>query len=65
MVKSVRHLGHVEAMEAGGREFSLHGASGLRAWDTLLKLWGAEGCESEPRPRHYGRVEFLIQPGDW
>ena len=25
MVKGVGHLGHVEAMEAGGREFSLHG----------------------------------------
>ena len=25
MVEGVGHLGHVEAMEAGGREFSLHG----------------------------------------
>ena len=25
MVKGVEHLGHDEAMEAGGREFSLHG----------------------------------------
>ena len=25
MVKGVGHLGHDEAMEAGGREFSLHG----------------------------------------
>ena len=25
MVKGVGHLGHEEAMEAGGREFSLHG----------------------------------------
>ena len=25
MVKGVEHLGHDEAMETGGREFSLHG----------------------------------------
>ena len=62
MVKGVGHLGHDEAMEAGGREFdprpghysaciSMYSmAEWLRAWDTLatMKLWTREVVSSIP-----------------
>ena len=47
MVKGVGHLGHDEAMEAGGREFSLHGRV-VKGVDTLamMKLWRREVMSS-------------------
>ena len=53
------HLGHDEAMEAGGRVFSLHGGVAIRAWDTLamMKLWRREVVSSIPdRGTIVGRV---------
>ena len=53
------HLGHDEAMEAGGREFSLHGrvvkGVGHLDHDEAME---AGGREFEPRPGHYSRSSF-------
>ena len=57
MVKGVGH--HDEAMEAGGREFSLHGrvvkGVGHLGHDEAMK---AGGREFDPRPGHYSRMSF-------
>ena len=54
MVKGVGHLGHDEAMEAGGREFSLHGrvvkGVGHLGHDEAME---AGGHAFDPRPGHY------------
>ena len=60
MVKGVGHLGHDEAMEAGGREFSLHGrvvkGVGHLGHDEAME---AGGREFDPRPGHYySRMSF-------
>ena len=59
MVKGVGHRGHGEAMEAGGREFSLHG----RVVNGVGHLGHGEameagGREFDPRPGHYSRMSF-------
>ena len=45
VVKGVGHLGHDEAMEAGGREFSLYGRVGVGHLATM-KLWRREVVSS-------------------
>ena len=59
MVKGVGHLGHDEATEAGGREFSLHGrvvkGMGHLGHDEAME---AGGREFEPRPVQYSRLSF-------
>ena len=59
MVKGVGHLGHDEAMEAGGRKFSLHGrvvkGVGHLGHDEVME---AGGREFDPRPGHYSRMSF-------
>ena len=59
MVKGVGHLGHGEAMEARGREFSLHGRVvkevGHIGRDEATE---AGGREFAPRPGHYSRMSF-------
>ena len=59
MVKGVGHLGNDEAMEAGGREFSLHGrvvkGVGHLGNDEAME---AGGREFDPRPGHYSRKSF-------
>ena len=67
-------LGHDEAMEAGGREFSLHGRVAMEAGGREFSLHGrvvkgvghldhdeameAGGREFNPRPGHYSRMSF-------
>ena len=57
MVKGVGHLGHDEAMETGGHEFSLHGrvvkGVGHLGHDEAME---AGGRELIPRPGHYSRT---------
>ena len=59
MVKGVGHHGRDEAMEAGGREFSIHGrvvkGVGHHGRDEAME---AGGREFEPRPGHYSRMSF-------
>ena len=59
MVKGVGHLDHDEAMEAGGRWFSLHGrvvkGVGHLDHDEAMETGGRE---FEPRPGHYSRMSF-------
>ena len=59
VVKGVGHLGHDEATEAGGREFSLHGrvvkGVGHLGHDETME---AGGREFEPRPEPYSRMSF-------
>ena len=56
---SVGHHGHDKAMEAGGREFSLHGrvvkGVGHHGHDKAME---AGGREFDPRPGHYSRMSF-------
>ena len=53
------HLGHDEAMEAGGREFSLHGrvvkGVGHLGHDEAME---AGARQFDPRPGHYSRISF-------
>ena len=53
------HLGHDEATEAGGREFSLCGrvVKGVRhlGHDEAME---AGGHQFEPQPGHYSRMSF-------
>ena len=57
--KGVGHLSHAEAMEAGGREFSLHGrvvkGVGHLGHDEAME---AGGREFQPRPGHCSRMSF-------
>ena len=59
MVKGVGQLGHDEAMEAGGREFSLHGrvvkGVGHLGHDEAME---AGGREFDRRPGQYSRMSF-------
>ena len=52
-------IGHDEAIEAGGREFSLHGrvvkGVGHLGHDEAME---AGGRELDPRPGHYSRMSF-------
>ena len=59
MVKGVGHLGYDEAMEAGGREFSLHGRV-IKGVGHLGhgEAMEAGGREFDPRPGHYSRMSF-------
>ena len=58
-VKGVGHLGHDEAMEAGGREFSLHGRV-VKGVEQLRhdEAMEAGGREFDPRPGHYSRMSL-------
>ena len=53
------HLGHDEAMEAVGREFSLHGRV-VKGVEHLChdEAMEAGGREFDPRPGHYSRMSF-------
>ena len=54
-----RDTGHDEAMEAGGREFSLHGRVGMGVGHLgHVEAMEAGGREFDPRPRHYSRMSF-------
>ena len=50
---------HVEAMEAGGCEFSLHGRV-VKGVGHLGHVEATEVgcCEFEPQPGHYSRMSF-------
>ena len=56
-LKGVGHLGHDEAMEAGGREFSLHGrvvkGMGHFGHDEAME---AGGRDFKHQPGHYNIV---------